>query len=121
MRAHNNRELPIRATGDGDQFGSANIVHNQTHTTKGDPNELSLLYQLESSLDNLASTAINKKSVLEQMVANSAKLTNSNAARTTNNKKLTGEVKELLLALKKKGGGPNGPHSCNERFDKDGY
>ena len=55
------------------------------------------------------------------MVANNTKLNNSNAELTVTNKQLTGEVKDMLLFLKKKGGGPNGYHSYNDRFKKYGY
>ena len=50
---------------------------------------------LERSFDNLASVGVDKKSVLEQMVANNTKLAATNMNLVTIVKKLTNGIKYL--------------------------
>ena len=83
---------------------------------------------LEGYLDNLAASAINKKSVLEQLVTNNAKLTATNEDLVAIVKKLSKEIKNLereTYRLKKTGNsgasqGKRDPTLC-PHFKKEGY
>ena len=79
---------------------------------------------LEGYFDNLASAAVNEKSVLEQLVLNNTKLAASNESLVALVKKLTGDIKNLERdnSRLKKGGQVSGrsPTLCHH-CKKEGY
>jgi hypothetical protein len=96
LAAHKNRANCLQATGGADYLGQA----NSAHTTTLNPG---LLDSIDNALDNLASTATNKKATLKQLIA-------SNSSLATSNSTLTNKVKTLCdqLATKSRGGGRRG-------------
>jgi hypothetical protein len=109
LAAHKKRANRLRATGGADYLGQANSAHTTTLTP-------GLLDSINNALDNLASAASNKKTILEQLIASNSSLANSNST-------LTNQVKNLWdqLAAKSRGGGGRGGGSNdpNKRWGPD--
>ena len=70
------------------------VIKNSAVATDNVGNEV-VTKALEGYFDNLAAAAINKKSVLEKLVANNAKLAATNKDLVTTVKKLSNENKDL--------------------------
>jgi hypothetical protein len=91
LAVHKKRANRLRATGGADYLGRA----NSAHVTTLNPGHLD---SIDNALDNLASTATNKKAILEQLIA-------SNSSLATSNSTLTNQVKTLSdqIAAKSRG------------------
>ena len=79
---------------------------------------------LEGNFDNLATAAVNEKSILEQLVLNNTKLAASNERLVALVKKLTGDIKNLELdnSQLKKGGQVSGQNTTLfHHSKKEGY
>ena len=97
-RVHAKARVKAQATEGLDKFGAANAaarVHNTSEVeTNHDAYEVGMK-SLELYFDNLAATAFNEKSVLEQLVANNTKLAATNEELVVIVKKLSNEIKNL--------------------------
>ncbi len=82
LAAHKKRANCLCATGGADNLGQAYSAHATTLNP-------GLLDSIGNALDNLTSTATNKKAVLEQLIA-------SNFSLATSNSTLTNQVKNPL-------------------------
>ena len=80
-REHVKARVKAQTTEGSDKFGAANAAEKVLKTSKVETNnggdEVGMK-DLEGYFDNLAAAAINKKSVLEQLVANNAKISATN-------------------------------------------
>ena len=78
---------------------------------------------LEGCFDNLAAAAVNKKSVLEQLVANNTKLAATNKNLVAVVKKLTNDIKylERVTSRLKKGLQGKWDHTLCPHCKKEGY
>jgi hypothetical protein len=94
--AHKKRANRLHATGGADYLGQTNSAHATTLNP-------GLLGSINSALDNLASTATNKKAILKQLIT-------SNSSLATSNSTLTNQVKTLRdqLTAKSRGGSGRG-------------
>jgi hypothetical protein len=92
LAAHKKRVNHLLATGGADNLGQA----NSAHTTTLNPG---LLDSIDGALDNLASTAANKKAILKKLITS-----NSSLAMSTYT--LTNQVKTLCnqLSARSRGG-----------------
>ena len=71
----------MQATEGSDKFGAANAaarVHRTSEVEKNNGVDEVIMKSLEGYFDNLATAAVNKKSFLEQLVANNAQLAATN-------------------------------------------
>ena len=97
-RAHTKARVKAQAVEGSDKFGAVNaamrVIKNSAVATDNVGNEV-VTKALEGYFDNLADAAINKKSVLEKLVANNAKLAATNKDLVTTVKKLSNENKDL--------------------------
>ena len=99
-------------------------VHNTNEMeTNNGVNEVGMK-ALEGYFDNLAASAVNKKSVLEQLVAKNAKLAATNEELVAILKKVSNNIKNIereTSRLKKTGGqGKRDPTLC-PHCKKEGY
>jgi hypothetical protein len=107
LASHKKMANRLHTTGGADNLGQAIAAHANTLNP-------GLLTSINNALDNITSTATNKKAILEQLIA-------SNSSLATSNSTLTRQVKTLCgqLAAKSKGGGVRGG-SSNDPIKKRG-
>ena len=126
-KVHAKARIKVQANGGTVKFDAANsTAHQETALTEENQQGVDdcNMMAFEGYFDNLAVTAVNEKSVLQQLVSNNTKLAASNKSRVTMVKKLTGDIKNLERdnsRLKKgmqiRGRGPTLCHHCKkERY-----
>jgi hypothetical protein len=91
-----------RTTGGADYLGRANSAHATTLNS-------SLLDSIRNTLDNLASSASNKKAILEQLIASNFSLATSNSTLTNQVKTLRDQLAAKSRGGRGRGGGSNDP------------
>ena len=109
------------------RFGAANsAAHQETTLNVENKQEVDdgSIKSLEGYFDNLAASAVNEKSVLDQLVANKTKIAANNESLVTMVKKLTGDIKNMECdnSHLNKGGqvSVRGPALCHP-YKKEGY
>jgi hypothetical protein len=101
LAAHKKRANHLRATGGADYLGRANSAHNTTLSP-------GLLDSIDNTLNKFASTATNKKAIIEQLITSNSSLAISNSTFTNQLKTLRDQ-----LAAKSRGGGGRGGDSID--------
>ena len=97
-KAHAQSRIKTQANEGTLNFGAANsAAHQETTINIENQQEVdgSCMKALEGYFDNLATTAVNKQSILQQLVLNNTKLATSNESLVSLVKKLTGYIKNL--------------------------
>ena len=108
--AHAKARVKAQATEESDKFGAANASKRVLKTSKVEMNnggDKVGIKALEGYFDNLATSDINKKSVLEKLVANNVKLATTNEGLVAIVKQFSNKIKNLdwdTYRLKKTGG-----------------
>ena len=125
-KAHTKARIKAQASKGTIKFGAANSAAHQ-ETTKNVEKQQGVddggMKALEGYFNKLASTVVNEKLVLEQLVANKTKLAATNENLVATVKKLTNDIKNLereTARLKKGGQSSRGPtlyHHCK----REGY
>ncbi len=103
LAAHKKRANHFHATGGADNLGHSNLAHANNHNA-------GLLGSIHNTLDNLASTATNKKAVLEKLIAINSFLAISNTTLTNQVKTPCGHFAAKTKSGGSKGGGSNDPN-----------
>ncbi len=103
LAAHKKRANCLCATGGADYLGQANSAHATTLNP-------GLLDSIDNALDNLASTATNKKAILEQRIASNSSLATSNSTLTNQVKTLHDQLTAKSRGGSGRGGGSNDPN-----------
>jgi hypothetical protein len=103
LAAQKKRANRLCATGGADYLGQA----NSTHTTTLNPG---LLNSIDNALNNLTSTAINEKAILEKLIASNSSLATSNSTLTNQVKTLCDQLSAKSRGGSGRGGGSNDPN-----------
>ena len=96
--AHAKARVKAQATEESDKFGAANASKRVLKTSKVEMNnggDKVGIKALEGYFDNLATSDINKKSVLEKLVANNVKLATTNEGLVAIVKQFSNKIKNL--------------------------
>ena len=98
-KAHAQARIKAQANDGTAKFGAANSAAHKDTSKPTVDNQLEVedvgITALEGYLNNLAVTAVNKKSVLQKLVLNNTTLATSNESLVALVKNLTGDIKNL--------------------------
>ena len=126
-KVHAKARIKVQANGGTVKFDAANsTAHQETALTEENQQGVDdcNMMAFKGYFDNLAVTAVNEKSVLQQLVSNNTKLAASNKSLVALVKQLTGDIKNLERNnshLKKGRQGCGQSTNLYHRCKKEGY